>query len=168
MVRFPYGARWTNLSSPPAPAAARPALPPADGQRVQYRPRLAYSNGCRGSGRSRPIPSRARVHRRVDRGPGHCRARGDRRRGSHPCALGNIVLRAARPDCQLDLIESEDGSLQPVDYKRGRAPARTSRRLGARAGPALRPGAHTRGQRLSLQRRRALFPRKPRTRPRPL
>jgi len=90
----------------------------------QYCPRLAYLEWVQGEWAESADTVEGRgVHRRVDRGPGALpepKEIGDEDR----IHARSVTLSSERLGliAKLDLIEGEDGSLQPVDYKRGRRP----------------------------------------------
>src|SRR5438132_1146188 len=92
-----------ELPLPPPPLRdEQPYLPARMVTEFHYCPRLAYLEWVQGEcAESADTVEGRGVHRRGrSRSRGITRARGERRRGSHPCALGDIVIRAARPDCQ--------------------------------------------------------------------
>jgi CRISPR-associated endonuclease Cas1/CRISPR-associated protein Cas4 len=90
----------------------------------QYCPRLAYLEWVQGEwAESADTVEGRSVHRRVDRGPGALPEPediGDEER----IHARSVTLSSERLGliAKLDLIEGEDGAVQPVDYKRGRRP----------------------------------------------
>jgi CRISPR-associated endonuclease Cas1/CRISPR-associated protein Cas4 len=90
----------------------------------QYCPRLAYLEWVQGEWAESADTVEGRgVHRRVDRGPGALPEPediGDEER----IHARSVTLSSERLGliAKLDLIEGEDGAVQPVDYKRGRRP----------------------------------------------
>jgi CRISPR-associated endonuclease Cas1/CRISPR-associated protein Cas4 len=90
----------------------------------QYCPRLAYLEWVQGEWAESADTVEGRgVHRRVDRSPGALPEPediGDEER----IHARSVTLSSERLGliAKLDLIEGEDGAVQPVDYKRGRRP----------------------------------------------
>jgi CRISPR-associated endonuclease Cas1/CRISPR-associated protein Cas4 len=114
-----------ELPLPPPPLGPDQLyLPARMVNEFQYCPRLAYLEWVQGEWADSADTVEGRgVHRRVDRGPGAL---------PEPEAIGeedriharSVTLSSERLGliAKLDLIEGEDGSVQPVDYKRGRRP----------------------------------------------
>jgi CRISP-associated protein Cas1 len=114
-----------ELPLPPPPLRPdQPYLPARMVNEFQYCPRLAYLEWVQGEWAESADTVEGRgVHRRVDRGPGALpepKEIGDEDR----IHARSVTLSSERLGliAKLDLIEGEDGSLQPVDYKRGRRP----------------------------------------------
>jgi CRISPR-associated endonuclease Cas1/CRISPR-associated protein Cas4 len=114
-----------ELPLPPPPLKGEePYVPARMVNEFQYCPRLAYLEWVQGEWAESADTVEGRgAHRRVDRGPGEL---------PEPDALGDderiharsVTLSSDRLGliARLDLIEIEDGSVVPVDYKRGRRP----------------------------------------------
>ncbi|MGH7089586.1 MAG: CRISPR-associated endonuclease Cas4g/Cas1g [Stellaceae bacterium] len=114
-----------ELPLPPPPLRPdEPYLPARMVNEFQYCPRLAYLEWVQGEWADSADTVEGRgVHRRVDRGAGAL---------PEPQKMGeeeriharSVTLSSDRLGliARLDLIESEDGAVVPVDYKRGRRP----------------------------------------------
>ncbi len=114
-----------ELPLPPPPLRPdQPYLPARMVNEFQYCPRLAYLEWVQGEWAELADTVEGRgVHRRIDRGPGAL---------PEPAEIGDderiharsVTLSSERLGliAKLDLIEVEDGAVQPVDYKRGRRP----------------------------------------------
>jgi len=90
----------------------------------QYCPRLAYLEWVQGEWAESADTVEGRgVHRCVDRGPGAL-PEPEEISDEDRIHARSVTLSSERLGliAKLDLIEGEDGSLQPVDYKRGRRP----------------------------------------------
>src|SRR5467141_625258 len=114
-----------ELPLPPPPLRPdQPYLPARMVNEFQYCPRLAYLEWVQGEWADSADTVEGRgAHRRIDRGSGALPepeqiAEEDR------IHARSVTLSSERLGliAKLDLIEGEDGSLQPVDYKRGRRP----------------------------------------------
>ena len=116
-----------ELPLPPPPLRPdQPYLPARMVNEFQYCPRLAYLEWVQGEWAESADTVEGRgVHRRIDRGPGALpEPAGDWRRRAHPCALGDIVLRAPRPDRQARSDQSRRRSSRSTTSAAG---ARTCR-----------------------------------------
>ena len=114
-----------ELPLPPPPLTGEePHVPARMVNEFQYCPRLAYLEWVQGEWAELADTVEGRgAHRRVDRGSGEL---------PDPDALGDderlharsVTLSSERLGliARLDLVEIEDGSVVPVDYKRGRRP----------------------------------------------
>jgi CRISP-associated protein Cas1 len=111
------------LQAPPL-RPDQPYLPARMVNEFQYCLRLAYLEWVQGEwAESADTVEGRSVHRRLDRGPGAL---------PEPDDIGDderiharsVTLSSERLGliAKLDLIEAEDGAVQPVDYKRGRRP----------------------------------------------
>jgi CRISPR/Cas system-associated exonuclease Cas4 (RecB family) len=90
----------------------------------QYCPRLAYLEWVQGEWAESAETVEGRgVHRRIDRGPGAL-PEPEEISDDDRIHARSVMLSSERLGLivKLDLIESEDGAVQPVDYKRGRRP----------------------------------------------
>jgi CRISPR-associated protein Cas4 len=114
-----------ELPLPPPPLRPdQPYLPARMVNEFQYCPRLAYLEWVQGEWAESADTVEGRgVHRRIDRGPGALpepeQIGDDERIHARSVTLSSERLGLI---AKLDLIEGEDGSVQPVDYKRGRRP----------------------------------------------
>jgi CRISPR/Cas system-associated exonuclease Cas4 (RecB family) len=114
-----------ELPLPPPPLRPdQPYLPARMVNEFQYCPRLAYLEWVQGEWAESADTVEGRgVHRRVDRGAGALpepeEIADDERIHARSVTLSSERLGLI---AKLDLIEGEDGAVQPVDYKRGRRP----------------------------------------------
>jgi CRISPR-associated protein Cas1 len=114
-----------ELPLPPPPLRPdQPYLPARMVNEFQYCPRLAYLEWVQGEWAESADTVEGRgVHRRIDRGSGALPDPEEIVDGERIHAR-SVTLSSERLGliAKLDLIEGEDGAVQPVDYKRGRRP----------------------------------------------
>jgi CRISPR-associated protein Cas1 len=114
-----------ELPLPPPPLRPdQPYLPARMVNEFQYCPRLAYLEWVQGEWAESADTVEGRgVHRRLDRGPGAL-PEPDDIGDDERIHVRSVTLSSDRLGliAKLDLVEAEDGAVQPVDYKRGRRP----------------------------------------------
>src|SRR6516164_4524197 len=114
-----------ELPLPPPPLRPdQPYLPARMVNEFQYCPRLAYLEWVQKEWQDSADTVEGRgVHRRIDRGSGELpeaeSISEDERIHARSVTLSSERLGLI---AKLDLIEAEEGAVQPVDYKRGRRP----------------------------------------------
>ena len=108
-----------------------------------------------------PAPPSARRQGDGRAATGRCGARAARR---SPRPIGDVVRAAGRPDRPYRPGRGAGREGHPHRLQTRRCPRRARGGLGARAGPGLRPGAGSGGERLRLRRRPDLLRRVPQTR----
>jgi CRISPR-associated protein Cas1 len=114
-----------ELPLPPPPLRPdQPYLPARMVNEFQYCPRLAYLEWVQGEWAESADTVEGRgVHRRIDRGSGAL-PEPEEIADVERIHARSVTLSSERLGliARLDLIEGEDGAVQPVDYKRGRRP----------------------------------------------
>ena len=122
-----------------------------------YCPRLAYLEWVEGEWADTGDTAQGqRVHRRVDTERGNLPAPEESDQEFARASSVTLSSETLGIIAKMDVVETQDDRVVPVDFKKGKTAARGGRCLRARASPALRPGPDPRRQRLHRDRGRAL------------
>ena len=144
--------------------ADTPLVPARMVNEYQYCPRLAYLEWVQGEwAESADTVEGRHAHRRVNRDGGTLPPPADVSAGdslhARSITLSSDTLGLI---ARMDLIESDDAQVIPVDYKRGKRPHVKGGAYGPGARATLRAGAAPARARLPLRRRGAVLRRQPR------